>query len=133
MSSGASLRADIREGREIIAEHQEIDAAVCSSAFALGVHPSARRVSCFFGVHHAAKTLLLAPGRELFSTLCRRWWSVALYLVIARSVIAFTKFRTKFLSSEEPVNQLTNFRFAGRGSMNDFLLLPKFSFPGFPI
>jgi len=48
MSSGASLRADIREGREIIAEHQEIDAAVCSSAFALGVHPSARRGSCFF-------------------------------------------------------------------------------------
>jgi len=38
-----------------------------------------------------------------------------------------------FSPSEEPFNQLINFRFAGRSSMNDFLFLLNFSFPALPI
>jgi hypothetical protein len=59
------------EGREIIAEHQEIDAAVCSSAFAFGVHPSARRVS-FFSWACASRRLrrfFLRQPRTFFHTL----------------------------------------------------------------
>lgn len=120
------------EGREIIAKHQEIDASRVLECLRLRGSPlGAQSVVFFLGLCITqAKTLLLAPAENFFPHFAAVG---ALYLVIARSVIAFTKFRTKFLSSEEPVNQLTNFRFAGRGSMNDFLLLPKFSFPGFPI
>ncbi len=46
MSSGASFRADIREGREIIAEHQEADPSyVLECLRPSGFTPSARGVS----------------------------------------------------------------------------------------
>jgi hypothetical protein len=45
----------MKEGREIIAEHQEIDATVCSSAFALQGSPLGAQSVVFFPrpVRHA--------------------------------------------------------------------------------
>jgi hypothetical protein len=101
MSSGASLRADIREGREIIAEHQWIDAGKCSSAFALqGFTP--RRTECrVFSRARASRRLrrfFLRQAEDFFPHFAAVGGVSRFILQSCDQQSLFTKLRTKLFA-----------------------------------
>ena len=127
------MRADIRERREIIAEHLR---GQCSCALECLRPPgfTPRRAECRDFSWARAQCGLNASSCARPRTL-----SHILPPLVECRVLSFNRdllSQTSVLSfspSEEPFNQLINFRFAGRSSMNDFLFLLNFSFPALPI
>src|SRR5262249_32090842 len=129
MSSGASLRPDISERREIIAEHQWSDEKVLACLRPSG-SPLSKQSALFLPgpVHHAdLGRFFLRQAEDLLPHFAAAG-GVSRFILQSRDQQSlFTKFRAKFFAfRRESFDEPANLSFADGGRIDEALFLFKF-------